>query len=93
MAMTPREKLVEYLKRNLRKGYTLESLKWALVKQGYSRSAVELAIQKVQEEMSEKAPVIKEKPVISYHLVDDNFNEIPVKLKKPFWKRILEIFK
>ena len=92
MAITPREKLVEYLKKNLKKGYTLESLKWALVKQGYSRSAVDLAAQEVHEHLSEKAPIIKEKPVISYHLVDDDFKEIPVKLKKPFWKKILSFF-
>ena len=90
--MTPREKIVDYIRKNLKKGYTLESLKWALVRQGYSRSAIDLAAQKVQEEMAESAPVIKEKPVISYHIVDDDFKEIPVKLKKPFWKRILSWF-
>lgn len=92
MAKTPREKIIDYIKKNLKKGYTIDSLRWALVKQGYSRSAVELAIQKVQEEMAEEAPIIKEKPVISYHIVDDNFNEIAVELKKPFWKRIFSWF-
>jgi hypothetical protein len=56
--------LIEYLKKNLKKGYTLDSLKWALINQGYSRTAVEIAIQETNKELSQKAPVLKERPVI-----------------------------
>ena len=33
-----KEQLAEYFKRNLKKGYTADSLKWALINQGYSVS-------------------------------------------------------
>ena len=82
-----RKNLVDYLKKNLVKGYTFESLKWALVKQGYSRAIVERAIEQVHKEFAEKAPVLKEKPRIKYEIVDEN--DKPIILKKPFWKRIL----
>ena len=38
------QQLAEYLKKNLKKGYTKESLKWALVNQGHSKIEVEKAI-------------------------------------------------
>ena len=37
--------LVDYIKRNLKKGYTEDSLKWALVNQGNSKIEVERAIE------------------------------------------------
>jgi len=36
--------LVEYAKKNLQKGYTRDSLKWALVNQGHSKMEVEKAL-------------------------------------------------
>ena len=50
-----RRKIIEYLKKNLKKGYTMDSLRWALVNQGYSRTAVELAIQETTKELSKQA--------------------------------------
>ncbi len=82
-----RKNLVDYFKRNLVKGYTFESLKWALVKQGYSRAIVDNAIEQVHKELAEKAPVLKEKPKIKYEIVDENDN--PIILKRSWWKRIL----
>ena len=82
-----RRNVVDYFKRNLSKGYTSESLKWALVNQGYSRSIVESALEIAQKEMAEKAPILKEKPIIRYQIIDEN-NQ-PVTIKKPWWKRIL----
>ena len=84
-----RKNLVDYFKKNLVKGYTFESLKWALVKQGYSRAIVEKAIEQVHEELSEKAPILKEKPKIKYEILDEN--DKPIILKKPFWKRIFKL--
>jgi hypothetical protein len=81
-----RRNIMEYIKRNLKKGYTLESLRWALVNQGYSRTAVESAIQEVNKELAKKAPILKEKPVIRYEIIDENDN--PIEIKRPFWKRI-----
>jgi len=81
--------IVDYFKKNLTKGYTFESLKWALVKQGYSRAIVEKAIKQVNKELTEKAPVLKEKPRIKYEIIDEN--DRPITIKKSFWKRILGI--
>ena len=59
-----RRKLVDYFKKNIAKGYTVDSLKYALVNQGYSRAVVEQAMKQANKELAEKAPVIKEKPKI-----------------------------
>ena len=79
-------KLVEYFKKNLAKGYTSDALKFALINQGYSRTIVERAIQQTTKELSEKAPILKEKPKITYEIIDEN--DKPISLKKSFWKRI-----
>ncbi|MEX0920004.1 MAG: hypothetical protein WDZ69_00285 [Candidatus Pacearchaeota archaeon] len=79
------KKIIDYLKKNLKKGYTLESLKWALIGQGYSKTSIERAINEFNKEMARKAPVLKEKPVIKYEIVDENDN--PIKIKRPWWKR------
>lgn len=79
-------KLVDYFKKNLKKGYTEESLKWALIKQGYTRTVIEESILQVHKELAEQAPVLKEKPKISYEVLDEN--DRPVQLKKPWWKKM-----
>ncbi len=81
-----RKKLREYFKKNLKKGYTTDSLKWSLISQGYSRTAVERAIDEVTIELAKKAPVLKDKPVIKYEILDEHDN--PIIIKKPFWKRL-----
>jgi len=80
-----KQKLVNYIKKNFKKGYTAESLKWALINQGYSRILVEKALETANKELAEKAPVIKEKPKITYQLIGENNK--PIKFRKPFWKR------
>jgi len=81
-----RKNIVDYFKKNLTKGYTPKTLKWALINQGYSRHVVEAALEKAQKEMAQKAPILKEKPKIKYEILDENNN--PITIKKPFWKRI-----
>jgi hypothetical protein len=76
--------LVVYLKKNLKKGYTKDSLRWALVNQGHSKLEVEKAIKKLEEELAANAPVLNTKPVITYELVEP---KTQTKKKKPFWKR------
>jgi len=87
MENNPQENIVEYFKKNLKKGYTEDALKWALIHQGYSRTAVELAIKKVNLDLAKKAPVLKEKPKIKYQIIDE-YNR-PIIIKKPWWKRVL----
>ncbi len=81
--------LSEYIKKNLKKGYTQESLKWALVSQGHSKLEVEKAIARVQQELAKEAPVLKTTPTITYEVVEPKDAEVVVESKKPFWKRIL----
>lgn len=64
------DELAEYIRKNLKKGYTKESLKWALVEQGNSKMEVEKAFLKVDKELAQQAPILKTRPVIKYELVD-----------------------
>ncbi|MBS3070698.1 hypothetical protein J4407_00145 [Candidatus Pacearchaeota archaeon] len=82
-----RKKLVDYLRRNLSKGYNADSLKWALVSQGYTRTDVDRAIIEVQkelEETSKKNIADKEKPKITYEIYDKNNNPIRISTRNPF---------
>jgi len=80
--------LVDYIKKNLSKGYALETLRWALINQGYSRVEIQKAIDIATKELAETAPKIKEKPVIKYEAMDENNQPIHFKAKRPFWKRL-----
>ena len=80
-----KRKIVDYFKRNLTKGYTPDSLKWALIDQGYSRAIIEMALDQANKELAEKAPILKEKPVIKYEIIDEY--DKPIILKKSWWKR------
>jgi len=81
-----RLRIVNYLSKNISKGYNQETLKWALINQGYSRIIVEDALEEVNKELAKKAPVLKEKPEIKYEILDKNNQSIII--KKPWWKRI-----
>jgi len=81
-------KLAEYFKKNLKKGYTEDSLRWALVNQGYSRTLIDSALERAHKELGEEAPILKEKPEISYEVLDEN--DKPVEVKKSWWKRMFE---
>lgn len=81
-----RSRLTDYFKKNLKKGYTEESLRWALVNQGYSRTMIDSALERTHKELAEEAPILKEKPIINYEILDEN--DKPVEIEKPWWKRI-----
>ena len=83
------EKIVKYIKKNLSKGHTTESLKWALVNQGYSRAIVEKAIEQTNKELAETAPILKTKPIINHQIINEH--DLPVEIKKPFWKKFFII--
>ena len=72
--------------KNLKKGYTEDALKWALIDQGYSRSIVEMAIEQATRELAESAPVLKDKPIIKHEIIDENDN--PIVIKRSWWKRV-----
>jgi len=81
---TYKTRLVEYVKRNLKKGYPTDTLKIALINQGYMRPTVDEAVQEAIKQMASEAPVIKEKPEIEHEVISDE----PVVEKKSFWKRL-----
>ncbi len=62
--------LVDYVKKNLKKGYTKESLKWALVNQGHSKIEVEKAMKIVEEQLANEAPILETKPEIKVEIVE-----------------------
>jgi hypothetical protein len=89
MRRSSQDQMVEYFKRNLKKSYTTDALKWALINQGYSRVIVEKALEQAQQEIAKEAPILKEKPTIRYQVLDDEDN--PVSFKTPWWKRLFRI--
>lgn len=82
------QNLANYIKKNVGKGYTEESLKWALVNQGYAKIEVEKAIKLANEQLAKEAPILKEKPVIR---VETNTDEIKVE-DESFWQKIKSWF-
>lgn len=74
--------IVDYFKKNLRKGYPKETLQQALIRQGYARLSIQKALEIAQDELAQEAPQLKSKPVIKREAVEE------VKIEsKPFWKR------
>ena len=87
MRRSSKEQLADYFKRNLKKGYTPDTLKWALIGQGYSRVIVENSLEEAQKRIAKEVPIFKEKPKIDYQLLDYDNN--PVKIRKNWFMRIL----
>ncbi|VVB83622.1 Uncharacterised protein [uncultured archaeon] len=84
---TYKTKLVEYAKKNLKKGYPVDTLRIALINQGYSRPTVDESIKEAIKLLASEAPVIKEKPQIEHEVVAED--EVPVvEVKKSFWKKL-----
>lgn len=77
--------LIEYIQKNLKKGYKLEDLKWSLINQGHSRVAVDKAVKSVSEiEKAKKQKIeIIEEPII----------ENKIQEKPSFWVRIKNFFR
>lgn len=82
------QQVVDYLKKNISKGYTIDSLRWALVNQGYSRIEISHAIDIAHQELAKEAPILKEKPIIKYEILDEDNKPVGVEVKKPFWKKL-----
>ena len=76
------KQIVKYVKKNISNGYTSESLRWALINQGYSRTQANRAIEIANQEIAFEVPKFVEKPIIKIE------TEPPVKPKLTFWQRI-----
>ena len=80
------QQLADYFKKNLSKGYTPDSLNWALINQGHSRTEVERALKIANEQLAANAPKMVEKPVIKIETIPE------VEEKKGFFSRIKSWF-
>ncbi|RMD66494.1 hypothetical protein D6817_03990 [Candidatus Pacearchaeota archaeon] len=69
------DELTDYVRKNLKKGYTKESLRWALLDQGYSRLQVNKAIKRAEMLLAAEAPVLKTKPKIEHRIIIDDKQE------------------
>jgi len=76
------QEIVDYIRKNLKKGYKKESLKWALIQQGYSKMEVEKAFDIVGNELSIKEDLPENETEVKQE------KQIIIE-KKPFWKKIL----
>lgn len=86
------EQLAEYLKRNIRKGYTLESLKFSLLSQGYTRLSIDNAIVLVNKKLAQEAPLMKEKPQISHAIITDE-GKIDIVPQRSFFSFLKHLFR
>jgi hypothetical protein len=77
------DELTDYIRKNLKKGYTKESLRWALLDQDYSKIEVDKALKRVDKELADMAPILKTKPEITYELVEPKSDEP----KKTGWRK------
>jgi hypothetical protein len=85
MEGTYRRKIIDYLKKNIKKGYPVQTLRFALINQGYVRPMVDEAIEQAMKELAKEAPVLKEKPQIEHVVEEDN---VVVPVKKSWWRRL-----
>jgi len=95
MTKTFFDDVVFYIKNNLKKGYTKDSLRVALLNQGYSRYEIERAIKKVDSDLASEAPILKTKPKITYEIfpMEENENTQKAKIKTEkerhsFWRNL-----
>lgn len=65
------QQIANYIKKNLAKGYTLESLRFSLIGQGYSRLSVDNAIEIANKQLASEIPPIKEIPQIIYKTIPE----------------------
>lgn len=72
MHKTHIQKLADYIKKNLRKGYTLDSLRFSLINQGYSKISVENAIELMNRQLAMEIPFVKERPEIVYKIIEED---------------------
>ena len=77
------DEIIEYINKNTKKGYTQDSLRWALSNQGYSRIEIERAFKRIKSQLSSENSVVKATPEIEYKPFP-SFEEP----KKSFWQKL-----
>lgn len=84
MASDYQKELLDYFRKNISKGYTVESLKLALLKQGYPKVAVDRAVKSINDELAKKAPILKEQAPATTEIITEDSEPV----KKSFWRRL-----
>jgi hypothetical protein len=80
--------LIDYIEKNMKKGYKMEELKWCLISQGHSRTTVQRAIDHVQEIKDAQKPKAPEPmPEVKEVIMP---NEEP--LEKSWWGSVKSFF-
>ena len=89
------QQIADYIKKNLSKGYTPDALKYSLLKQGYSRTSVEKAIEIANQQLAESAPKMEEKPVVKWEVLnnEDMAAKVASQNNPGFFSRIANWFK
>jgi len=87
------QQLAEYILKNLKKGYTVDSLKFSLISQGYTKITVENAIEIANQKLAKEIPQIKERPEIIYKVVAEpaelsEESNKPISNKKGFFSKL-----
>ena len=79
--------LVEYIKKNMAKGYNPDSLRWALISQGNSKMEVDKALAVAQKEIAKQAPQSSSQiePQITLNTEDI---QPSVQESQSFWKKL-----
>ncbi len=85
-----KKRLMDYFKKNLKKGYPIDTLRVALINQGYLRPTVDEAAREAIKDMAAEAPILKEKPQIEHEMI---IEDSPIVIKKSFWKKFISFFK
>ena len=86
---TKQQQLVDYVIKNLRKGYTADTLKYALLSQGCSRTSVNKAIEQAEKKVAE------DKPKITHTVYTERKADAPTIIAEPhptLWQKIKSIF-
>jgi hypothetical protein len=87
------QQIANYIKKNLAKGYTLDSLRFSLQSQGYTRLSIDNAIKLANEQLAQQAPPMKEKPQITYKVITPD-STYTYQKKHGFFKKIFsKVFK
>jgi hypothetical protein len=83
---------IDYFKKNMGKGYDIESLKWSLINQGKSRVVVDKAVEMIKKEQAQQNEIraMQSKPSQSQIIQTlDEGPEMPEQPKKKgFFSRI-----
>lgn len=90
------QQLADYILKNISKGYTVDSLRFSLMNQGYSKISVDKAIEIANKKLASKAPLMKEKPQITYKIFDEENQPVStseIKTKKGFLGKVSKFFK